>query len=117
MVVRALFTGLAGLMLAACQHQSAPAPAKLADAKPDTMKALKAGLSPALGRASFEFGAGDPTQTSSVSVLPPRPVAQEGNSPALPILFDLFIEGETCFAVQQGTSTRIPLPGVACRPA
>ena len=56
MVVRALFTGLAGLMLAACQHQSAPAPAMLADANPETMNALKAGLD-TLGAATIQSSA------------------------------------------------------------
>ena len=117
MVSRTLLTGLFGIMLGACQHQTAPVPATLSDSSPETITALKTGLSSALGRAMIDLGAGDPTQVPSVAVLPPRPGALEANSTAVPTMFDLFMEGETCFAVQQGTDTRTALPGVPCKPA
>ncbi|MEO1662853.1 MAG: hypothetical protein AAFR51_17830 [Pseudomonadota bacterium] len=117
MVNRALFTGFFGFILGACQHQGAPVAATLSDDSPETISALKAGLSTALGRAIIDLGAGDPTAVPSVAVLPPRPAPRETHSTAMPTLFDLYLEGDTCFAIKQGTSTRIALPDVPCKPA
>ena len=116
MVVRffvPLFTALAA---SACQHSQAPVQAALADGRAETLDALKASLAATLDRAQIELGAGDPTNVSSVSVLPPRPTDFETRSPAMPVTFNLFIQDGRCYAVRDGSETEIELPNVACRP-
>ena len=108
---------LGALALTACQHTQTVTPAVLADAETSTMDALRASLASAMGRAEIEFGAGDPTMTPSVAVLPPKPSSFETQSPAMPTLFELYMRGETCFAIRQGDDIEIALPGVPCRVA
>ncbi|MEM6557046.1 MAG: hypothetical protein AAF642_14300 [Pseudomonadota bacterium] len=115
MMIRATAAFLNALTLAACQHTTAPEPAILVEADADSLEALRAGLAQAMNRAQIEFGAGDPTATPSVAVLPPKPTALETQSTALPTMFDLYTRGETCFAIQRGAESEIVLPGVTCR--
>ena len=108
---------LAGtFILGACQHSPVAQPAVLADASVETMDAVKASLAAAMDRAHIEFGAGDPTTIPSISVLPPPPSTFETQSPAMPIIFDLFVRGDFCFAVAEGSKDEVVLPGVTCRP-
>ncbi len=101
----------------ACQMTDAPVPAVLADDDAQTLAALRSALSKAVGRARIELGAGDPTRLSTVSVLPPRPVAPDDRSPAMPDLFDLVIRDGSCYAVHRDTGDTYELEGVACVPA
>ena len=117
MVRSTLFSGVIALALSACQHSATAAPAKLADDSPDTLTALKSALSQAVNRANIDLGAGDLTEMSSVTVLPPPLTEHETRSPATPIVFDLYIKNGACVAVQDGTDTEIPLPDVPCKPA
>ena len=117
MVRSALFTGLVALALGACQHSAAAAPATLADSSPETLNALKSALGGAINRASIDLGAGDLTEASTVTVLPPPLTEHETRSPATPTVFNLFVKNGACFAVQEGTETEIPLPDVPCTPA
>ncbi|MEM7330081.1 MAG: hypothetical protein AAF437_15165 [Pseudomonadota bacterium] len=116
MVVRGFFSLASALILSACQHHAGPVPAVLADADTATVEALKSSLATAMDRAQIELGAGDPTQVPSVVVLPPKPSTFETQSPAMPTVFDLYMDGETCLAVRQGSEDKIVLDGVACRP-
>ncbi|MEM9178681.1 MAG: hypothetical protein AAGA89_03175 [Pseudomonadota bacterium] len=116
-MIRATATLFSALALTACQHTTAPVPAVLVEADADSLDALRAGLAQAMDRAQIEFGAGDPTATPSVAVLPPRPTALETQSTALPTMFDLYVRGDTCFAIERGADAEIVLPGVTCRPA
>ena len=117
MVIRFLASSLAIAALGACQHQHSAVPAVLIDSEPETLDALKAALSGAMQRAQIELGAGDPSQQSMVSVLPPPPTDLEGNSTARPTTFNLYIRGDSCFAVRDGSDEEIVLDNVACRPA
>ena len=117
MVIRALVSLLGAAALAACQHAQPTKPAVLQAADTDSLDALRAALGQAMDQAEIELGAGDPTETPSVAVLPPKPSRFETQSPAMPTLFDLYIRGETCFAVRRGEAVEIALPGVSCRPA
>jgi len=81
------------------------------------MTALRAALAQSMDRATIELGAGDPTVTPSVAVLPPKPTTFETQSPAMPTMFDLYIRGDDCFAMRRGDDAEIALEGVRCRPA
>lgn len=116
MVARFLISIGAAFAVSACQHNQGPVPAILADDSPETLAALKAGLAIAMDRASIELGAGDPTAMPSVAVLPPRPTNLETSSPAMPVIFNLFIQDGRCFAVRDGSETETTLPNVTCRP-
>lgn len=116
MIRRLLLTSLAVLTLGACQHHDTAVPAVLADDTPENLQALKAGLSAATGRAQINLGAGDPTVSSTISVLPPPPTDLETNSPAIPTIFQLFKKDAGCFAVEDGSDALIELPGVTCKP-
>jgi len=70
----------------------------------------------ALNRAQIELGAGNPTLVPSVSVLPPRPTDFETRSPAMPEIFNLFVQDGRCYAVRDGSDIEIPLPDVTCHP-
>ena len=110
------FAPLAAI-ITSCATTDDAVPAVLSNARADNMAALERALSDYLGRANIDFGAGDPTTMSSVSVLPRRLTENEGNSPARPDIFDLFLTGSSCFAVHRKTGTQLALDGVSCRPA
>lgn len=116
MVIRFLISIGAVLAGSACQHNQGPVPAILSDDSPETLDALKADLAIAMDRARIDLGAGDPTAMPSVAVLPPRPTDLETSSPAMPVIFNLFIQDGRCFAVRDGSKTEIMLPNVTCRP-
>jgi len=103
------------VMLGACQ---AGTPKQLAvfDTADDTsMAALRSTLAKAMGVATVELGPGDPSVSSTVSVLPPRPGPYEMNSPAMPTIFDIVTEQGNCFVVRRETGEAYALDGVACR--
>ena len=104
---------LAGL--SACQGM--PKPAVLTDASPETMATVTGVLAAAVDRAQIELGAGDPTQDTFVSVLPPPAGPLEGNSLALPAVFDIILMGGDCYVQDRSTGTMYPLTGVECRSA
>lgn len=81
------------------------------------MTALRAALAESMDRATIELGAGDPTVTPSIAVLPPKPTTFETQSPALPTMFDLYMRENYCFAMRRGDDAEIALAGVRCRPA
>jgi hypothetical protein len=108
---------VAAVFVCACQSASAARPAVLTRADPATMVQLKAQLAKAMGRAQVELGPGDPTQSSTLSVLPPQPGPLEDRSLARPTPFRLEIDGATCSLVREDTGARIALAGVDCRPA
>lgn len=117
MVKATVFSGLIAFMLGACQHSATAAPATLADESPATIEALKSALGSAINRANVDLGAGDLSGASTVTVLPPRLTEHETRSPATPIVFSLFVKGDDCYAVQDGSEAKIPLPDVPCKPA
>ena len=98
--------------------QSLPAkPAVLMQDDDAAMARLKAALAKEMGRSEIHLGPGDPTQTSTLSVLPLPPGPLEDRSLAKPTIFRLEIEGETCLLVREDTGARITLEGIGCRPA
>ena len=90
-------------------------PAALISADEETMAALKAVLADALDVGRVELGAGDPTASPVVAVLPPKPGPNEDRSTARPILFDIELRGGRCVVVRRDTGEAFDLAGVACR--
>ena len=69
-----------------------------------------------VGSGRITLGPVDLTRDSLISVLPPQPGPYEGNSPAMPIYYDLVTDGKTCSVRERAGGKTHPLPGVACRP-
>ena len=111
----AALLGLAAVLLAACQTAEPVAPAVLASADSDTLEKLKSVLVHAVGRTSVELGPGDATNTSTLSVLPPRPNPALDRNTAQPTLFDIRLRGDTCMLVRRETGQAFDLTGIACR--
>lgn len=117
-----LATGL--LALAGCQSGNSGKeanvtvePAVLADISPENLSALRTQIGAALGRTNPDFGPGDLTRTGVLSVLPPRLSDREGNSPALPVIFDLLLIDGACVARNRTDGGDVLLTGVSCIPA
>lgn len=116
MTARVFSAILLGAVFAGCCQTIAEAqPAVLARADDVTMTRLKAALAKEMGRSPIELGPGDPTQTSTLSVLPLPPSALEDRSLAKPTIFRLEIADDACTLVREDTGARIPLDGVDCR--
>lgn len=114
-----LATGLAaGVILAACQTTAAVAlrPAVLVDATPEALRQLDRTLAAATGRGRIKRGPGDVTKEPAIAVLPPPPGPYEGNSPAMPVYFDLVTDGKGCFVRDRSSGKTHVLRGVSCRP-
>lgn len=105
------------LLVGVSACQGTPKPAVLTDASPETMATVTGVLAAAVDRAQIELGAGDPTRDTFVSVLPPPPGPMEGNSPALPAVFDIILMDGDCYVQDRTTGTMYPLTGVECRSA
>ena len=115
---------LAALALGGCHSpppESAPstgkaAPAVLSSADGETLEKVRSVLAGAMNTATVKLGAGDPTKTPVIPVLPPKPGAYEGRSMAMPTLFDIVLKDGACFLMRRKDGAAFPLDGVACRP-
>lgn len=112
---RLLASVAAGAALAACQSMAVPA--VLTSADPEAIARLKAALASAMGQAQVELGPGDPTQTSTLSVLPRPPGPPEDRSLAMPTIFRLETENGACFVVREEGGARTQVDGAQCKPA
>ncbi len=99
------------LLLSACQSLAQDGGARVDMADPATRSAVTAALSEAVGRGHIEIG---PSDGRVITVLPPKPGPYEGNSPAMPVRFDIEKRGDQCVAVRHDTGQAVPLPGVTC---
>ena len=79
------------------------------------MGEIKTVLAGAMDRASVELGPGDLTQSSVITVLPPRLGAHETYSLATQTQFDLVKQGEDCFLIRRDTGDAYALDGVVCK--
>ena len=116
MVKIPLSIALAAVCLGGCQHASeGPVQAVLADDTSANIDALKTALAGAMGHAQVELGAGDPTQDSRISVLPPALSPQDDRSPVLPTYFDLVMHDDRCVAIHSETGSETELSDVTCK--
>lgn len=115
MVAIRIFAGISAILLAACQHHDTPTPAVLVDGSDQSLSELSDQLASAMGVARVTLGAGDPTTTPSISVLPPALTDLEGRSTAMPTQFTLMLAGGECYAVRDETGDMIRLDGLTCR--
>ena len=112
-------TVLSALMVgaAACHtvENGGPRPAVLVADTPEARDAIKTVVLSATRDGQVSFAGSDLAREPVIVVQPPPPGPFEGNSPALPVYFDLMTNGKECFARERRTGTLPPLPGVACR--
>ena len=117
MTGRVCATILMAAVFAGCSQSVQAAPAVLARADDDAMGKVKAALAKEMGRSGIQLGPGDPTQSSTISVLPLPPGPLEDRSLATPTIFRLEIEGGACVLIREDNGARIKLEGVECRAA
>lgn len=106
----------AAMLTGACQTVAPDAPARLVNADEATLAQVRSVLANALDRATVELGPGDPSKKSTISVLPPPLAAREDRSLAAPVIFDIMLSGDDCYAVNRETGEAFAL-GVPCRAA
>ena len=116
-------TLVAGACLSACETVPSVAtmtPAVLASADDASLQQVKTAIAQMMDRKTVQLGANDYANSSTISVLPDRLRVPAGapfsrHDFALPIKFDLMMDGANCYIVKQGTDNYIPLNGVSCR--
>ena len=113
----ALLLGSA-MSLAGCHTvaTAAPRPAVLVEDSPAARETIKKVLLAATREGVVSFGQSDLSKDPLIVVQPPRLSPYEGNSPAVPIYYDLVTDGKTCSVRERAGGKTHPLPGVACRP-
>ena len=119
-MMRNLIAGLCATSLLAGGCQSGvgtPEPALLIQGDGLAMEKLVAALERDMGRRSIELGPSDPTLSPVISVLPVPSGPLNDRNPALPTVFRLELDGQTCSLFREETGLRITLDGVTCRAA
>ena len=113
----ALLLGSA-MSLAGCHTvaTAAPRPAVLVEDSPAARETIKKVLLAATREGVVSFGQSNLSKDPLIVVQPPRLSPYEGNSPAMPIYYDLVTDGKTCSVRERAGGKTHPLPGVACRP-
>ena len=101
---------------AAATQSAEPVIARLPDTSPETLDLLKDQLADALGTARIEFGAGDLSQDSIITVLPPPLGSLDTRSPSAPEAFDIRMDDKSCFLIRRKNNERIDLDGITCLP-
>ena len=113
----ALLLGSA-MSLAGCHTvaTAAPRPAVLVEDSPAARETIKKVLLAATREGVVSFGQSNLSKDPLIVVQPPRLSPYEGNSPAMPIYYDLVTDGKTCSVRERAGGKTHPLPGVTCRP-
>jgi len=93
-----------------------PRPALLVTDSPAARETITKVLLSATREGVVSVGTSDLSKDPVIVVQPPRPSPYEGNSPAVPVYFDLVTDGKRCFVRERPTGKTHPLPGVSCRP-
>ena len=104
------------IMCAACQSQTTMGvPATLSDASDATLESLKQQIAEFAGLDDVRLRSEDFTSSSTVTAVPAPLGPLETHSTAVPIRFDLVLDGETCFAVRRDTKEKTALIDISCR--
>lgn len=112
----ALILGL--VMVTGCKHATESVlPAVLIDGSETMLGALNEQLAKAIGKTDYQLGSADLTQSSTITMMPPPLGPNETHSLAMPIRFELMLDGETCYAIRSDTGAKIMLEGITCRAA
>ncbi|MEM5518453.1 hypothetical protein WNY37_15965 [Henriciella sp. AS95] len=101
-------------LLTGCTTAQTSQPATLTRSDDATLSRVKSVLAEAMGRQNIRLGAGDLTEETSVTVLPPNLGPLETNSPAIPVPFDIVTDGRHCFVVRRETGEKYRLSDVDC---
>lgn len=110
--------GATGLLAGGCQSGAGkPEPALLIQGDGPAMEQLMAALEKDMGRRLIDLGPSDPTLSPVISVLPVPSGPLNDRNPALPTVFRLEFDGQTCSLFREETGLRITLDGVKCRAA
>ena len=112
--IRKLALSFILVFAAACQTTGATEDAVLASSDSDTIAVLQSTLAAAMNVASVQLGPEDPTQTSMISVLPPRPGPQEDRSLAQPTQFRIILKNGRCHVMRVDTGAMYELVGIRC---
>ncbi len=112
--MRRLLMILAAWTLTACQPE--PQLATLTDDTPETMAALSAVLATATGRATVRLGPADVTRSPEVTVLPALATRLEGNSPAMPTVFEIVLVDGDCYVRDRESGEIFLLTHLSCTP-
>jgi len=107
----------------ACQSVAAkqtPQAARLVKADEASIYRVKSAIEAAMARKNIVFGATNWERSSTISVLPVRSVSPNGapfNQADFqrPVLFDLMMDQNGCYLLQQGRGNKIRLEGVDCQ--
>lgn len=103
-------------LVTACTTAEPAEPATLANSDEVTLSRLKSTLAEVLGRQDIRLGAGDLTEETTITVLPPPPGPLETHSTAVPIPFDIVTDGKACFVVRRETGETFRVKGISCEP-
>lgn len=106
------------LLAGGCQSMGgAMQPALLMQGDAAGLDKLKFALAKEMGRSSVDIGPSDPARSSTISVLPVPSGPLNDRDIALPALFQLVTDGQTCVLVREATNARVVLDGVRCQAA
>lgn len=103
------------LIAASCQNVTTPRPAVLVNQDAASMALIKEAAAQHLGRAKVDIGAGDLTKQSTISVLPPRVTAMEGNSAAMPKTLQLRARANDCYLFDETERRATLVRELVCR--
>ena len=93
---------------------SSPQRAVLQEADEASIAAIKTVISKSMNRAEVQFGPGDLTRSSVISVLPPPLAPIEGRSTVRPTLFTLMMLGGDCLLRRDDSDELLPVPDIDC---
>ncbi|WP_370235708.1 MULTISPECIES: hypothetical protein [Henriciella] len=113
--IKLILSAIATLnLVTACTTAQTSEPATLTRSDDTTLSRVKSVLAEAMGRNDIRLGAGDLTEETSLTVLPPSLGPLETSSPAIPIPFDIVTDGRHCFVVRRETGEKYRLSDVNC---
>lgn len=107
---------MAALGFGGCATAIPDTPAVLVSADAQTLEEIATAIGASLGRGPVRFGAGDPTRTPSIAVLPPPVSGLEDRSLARPSMYDLVLRGGACVAIARDGANAVRLGRVRCSP-